>query len=65
MFMCIHGYEQRLHIKASVSRAVKSITLFAYEYVTRMQGFLCTKQWAGADDVDHAAGVTSHFFHQQ
>lgn len=43
----------------------KSRILVAYEYVTRMQGFLSTEQWAGADDVDHATWVTSHFFHQQ
>ncbi len=30
-----------------------------------MQDFLCTEHWAGADYVDHAAWVTSDFFHQK
>lgn len=30
-----------------------------------MQGFLCAEQRAGAYYVDHAARVTSDFFHQQ
>lgn len=49
--------------KNTIPGHIKNVCLRTWP--TGMQGFLCTEHWAGADYVDHAAWITSDFFHQQ